>query len=280
MNIRNQTTLADTAWTSGIALHTGNRINCTLHPAEADQGIVFRRIDLPGKPTVAARLENVVDTRRATTIADGDARVHTVEHLLASLYALDIDNALIDMDGPEPPVADGSAAPFVELIKQAGSVELARPVETLTINKPLFVDMGATKLVALPADRLIVNCTVKFGCTPLDCQYLSLEITAEAFEQELAAARTFCPYEEIDQLIRANLICGGSLDNAVVIKGDTIISKEGLRFPDEFVRHKILDLIGDVSLLGRRILGQFIAIKPGHEANARLARLITEDQGG
>lgn len=279
VHTRNQNTLAGSAWTSGIALHTGNRVNCTIHPAEADTGIVFRRTDLDGRPTVRASLKNVVDTRRATTIAQGEARVHTVEHLLAALYAFEIDNALIEMDGPEPPVADGSAMPFVELIKQAGTKPLDAPVKTLKITRPHYIESGETKLVALPADRFIVTCTVKYNCTPLDCQYLSLDITADSFEQELALARTFCPYQEIDQLIRANLICGGSLDNAVVIKGDTIISKEGLRYPDEFVRHKILDLVGDFSLLEQRIAGQIIAVKPGHEANAKLAELLTADQG-
>ncbi len=267
-----QHTVARSGCLSGIALHTGNRINLTIHPAPVDSGIVFCRTDLPGCPSVRAGLDNVVETRRATTIADGDAMVYTVEHLLAVFYAFDIDNVRVDMTGPEPPIGDGSAASFVELVEQAGRVEQAGGRRVAEVTAPLYYAHGETRLVLLPGREYTVSCLVKYNCTPLDCQYLSLPIQWESFVSELARARTFCSYDEIASLIDANLICGGSLDNAIVMKDGVILSKEGLRYSDEFVRHKILDIIGDFALLGRRVRGELLAIKPGHGANIELAR--------
>ncbi len=258
---------------SGITLHTGSRVTLSIHPAEADSGIVFRRADLPGKPRVKAVLDNVIETRRATTIADGEAMVYTVEHLLAVFYAFEIDNAIVDMSGPEPPIGDGSAAPFLELVEQAGKSPLGKSITCpVRVNQPVFYQNNETKLVLLPADEFRISCLVKYNTTPLDCQYLSIPVQQMNFTSEIARARTFCSYPEIASLIDANLIRGGSLDNAVVMKDGVILSKEGLRYPDEFARHKILDIIGDFALLGRRIQGEILAIKPGHEANIELAR--------
>ncbi len=272
-----QHTVARSACLSGITLHTGSRVGLTVRPAPVDSGIVFCRTDLPEQPRVAACLANVVETRRATTIADGSAVVYTVEHLLAVLYAFGIDNVLVEMSGPEPPIGDGSATPFVELLDEAGAVEQDGSRKGLRIETPVCYEKGESCLVFLPGEGYRISCTVKYNCTPLDCQYLSLPVGRETFLAEIAAARTFCSYPEIEGLINANLICGGSLDNAIVIKDGVILSKEGLRFPDEFVRHKILDAIGDFSLLGARLQGRLLAVKPGHEANIELARLLSDN---
>ena len=204
--------------------------------------------------------------------ASGDARAHTVEHVLAALYAGGIDNARLDMDGPEPPIADGSSAPYVTLLRQAGIVEQALPRRYLRIRRPQFIEQGGSKLVIVPDDAYRVSCTVKYGVSLLDTQYLSLAVTADSFAAELSQARTFCLYEEIAALMSRNLIRGGSLDNAVVLKDGAILSSNGLRYPDEFVRHKMLDIVGDLSLVGRRLLGQVIAVKPGHPLNVTMAQ--------
>ncbi len=271
-----QTTLRRPAAISGIALHTGNRVSLTLQPAPADTGIRFRRTDLPRKPAVTARVENVVDVQRGTTIADGDALVHTVEHLLAALYARGVTNAIVDMAGPEPPVGDGSSTPFLEMIDHAGVRNLDAPAPELAVERPLYLEDGGTRLVAVPDPEFRISCTVKYGSSALYCQYLSIPITAETFTRELSRARTFCLYEEIEALMKANLIVGGSLDNSVIIKGNAVLSKEGLRYPDEFVRHKMLDIVGDLSLVGARLRAHVIAVKPGHPSNVALARMIRE----
>ena len=273
-----QTTLKGHATVSGIALHTGRRVNLTMRPAGPDSGVRFRRVDLPDQPELRALIQNVIDTRRATTIAEGDAKVHTTEHILASFNALGVDNVTVDMTGPEPPILDGSAKPFVEMIQAAGLIEQEAPRSWIDIKEAVYLEAGETRMVILPDKAFRISCTVKYNATPMDCQYLSLELTAESFAGQLCEARTFCLYHEIEPLMAANLICGGSLDNAVVIKGDAILSKEGLRYPDEFVRHKTLDIVGDLYLLGQRLHGHVIAIKPGHPANVALARKISEQR--
>jgi UDP-3-O-acyl N-acetylglucosamine deacetylase len=247
-------------------------------PAPVDSGVRFRRADLPGKPEIRATVANVVDTRRRTMIADGKAEVHTVEHLLAAANALGLDNLMVEMTGAEPPVGDGSATPFVSLLTAAGAISQNAPRRFLEVKTPLYVEAGETRLVIVPDTRFRISCVVKYNSTPLDCQYLSLEINEETFVRELAQARTFCLFHEIEALIKGNLICGGSLDNAVVIKGEAILSKDGLRYPDEFVRHKIMDMVGDLFLLGCRIRGHVIAVKPGHPTNVELARRIACQQ--
>jgi UDP-3-O-[3-hydroxymyristoyl] N-acetylglucosamine deacetylase/3-hydroxyacyl-[acyl-carrier-protein] dehydratase len=274
-----QTTLRTTAGISGIALHTGSRVNLTLHPAPAGSGIRFRRVDLPGRPEVQATIDQVVSTQMATTIADGDAKVHTVEHVLAALSGMGIDNALVEMGGPEPPIVDGSARPFVDLITSAGIREQSAARTYVEVPAPVFIEANDSRLVLLPDACLRICCTVKYGATPLDCQYLSVAITPETFAHELCDARTFCLYEWIEPLIAANLIGGASLDNAVVIKGGAIFSKDGLRYPDELVRHKVLDIVGDLSLLGCRLRGQLIAIKPGHTIDVALVRRLKHGAG-
>lgn len=276
-----QTTLKRPVSVSGIALHTGERIHMRVLPADADQGIVFCRTDLPDQPKVRASLEHVTDTRRATTICDRRTQVHTTEHLLAALFALGVDNAEIQMDGAEPPVADGSAAEFTEALREAEKREQDAERKMLKIVDPVVFESGESILIGLPQDgEFRVSCTVRYNQSPLDCQYLSLSVTSETFSEELAHARTFCMYEEIEALMTADLIRGGSLDNAVVLKGDIVLSREGLRYDDEFVRHKILDLIGDLSLVGRRIEGHIVAVKPGHPSNIEFARRLVKAENG
>ena len=269
-----QRTLKGAASFSGIALHTGNRVKLTVLPAPAGSGVRFRRVDLPGRPEIPALAGEVVDTRRGTTLGRGEAQAHTVEHLLAAINALGLDNVTVEMSGPEPPIGDGSARPFLDLLRAAGAVEQGALREFFTVREPLWYEAGETRLVILPAPGFRISCTVKYDVTPLDCQYLSLDVTEESFCRELADARTFCLFHEIEYLMKNNLIRGGSLDNAVVIRQDAIFSKDGLRYPDEFVRHKMLDIVGDFFLLGRRLRGHVIAIKPGHPANVAAARRL------
>ena len=274
-----QNTVCRAVTTSGIALHTGNRVTLTLQPAPVDSGVRFKRVDLPGMPEVRALVQNVVGTQRGTTISQGDAKVHTVEHVLATLNAMGIDNVMIEMSGPEPPIMDGSSKPFVEMLERAGTQEQDAARQFLEVKDKIFLEFGETKVMIVPDPEFRISCTVKYGATPLDCQYLSLSVTAASFVNELCEARTFCLYQEIEPLMALNLIGGGSLDNAVVIKDDLILSKEGLRYPDELVRHKMLDIVGDLYLLGRRLRGHVIAIKPGHSSNVALAREINTLMG-
>jgi len=259
---------------SGIALHTGVRAHLTLRPAPAGAGIVVRRVDLPGQPEIPAHASRVIDVQRATTIAVGDAKVHTVEHVLAALYGCGVDNAVIEMDSAEPPVVDGSSAPFVALIEAAGIVVQDLPRRIYRVPRPVMVEAGGTTLVIWPDDQYRISCTVQYGVNSMDTQYATVTMGDGVFARELSAARTFCRYDEIEPLMIAGLIRGGSLDNAVILKDDAIICKDGLRFPDEQVRHKMLDIVGDLSLVGCRLLGHVIAIRPGHPTNVALAQAI------
>ena len=271
-----QNTIKTAAKVSGIALHTGVRANLKILPAPPDSGIIFRRTDMPGAPEVKANACNVIDVRRATTIASrtSGAFVVTVEHIMASLHASGIDNAYVEMDGPEPPIADGSAGPYFKMIREAGIREQNAPAQIWTAKAPLYVENGATTMVVLPSDVFRITCTVAFGETALDTQFHSLEITPESFEKELGPCRTFAAYRDLAQLIAAGLAKGGSLDNAVILHEGAIISNNGLRFPNELVRHKIMDMIGDLFLTGKRVRAHVIAIKPGHPTNVQLAKTM------
>ncbi len=259
---------------SGIALHTGIRAHLTLRPAPPGTGIVFQRTDLPGAPSVRAVADHVVDVRRGTTIACGEARVHTVEHVLSALHALEIDNVAVGMDGMEPPVLDGSAEPYVRLIEQAGIQPQDAVPQAWRASAPIIIEEGESKLVLTPDERFRITYIIAFGATPLDAQFFAGEITAESFRRGIAGARTFCLYRELEMMIAHGLVKGGSLDNAVVIHDGAIISKDGQRWENELVRHKVLDLIGDLYLVGSRIRGHIIAVKSGHPTNIALARAM------
>ncbi len=259
---------------SGVGLHSGSDVTLTLLPAPVNSGIRFRRVDLEGKPEIEARVENVVENNRSTTLAKGNTRIHTVEHVLATLAGYGIDNAIVELDANEPPIADGSAREYCRLIQEAGIVPQDARREPYEVSTPLELQMGDTLMTLFP------NNTFKLTCTSADkhgrfTQFYSLELTPQTWERELAPARTFCFYEEIEYLIKNGLIRGGSLENAVVIRDDAVLTTEPLRYPEEFVRHKMLDIIGDLSLLGRPIHGHLVAVKPSHAANCELVRRIS-----
>ena len=269
-----QKTLAASAQLSGIALHTGARVTLRMTPAPADTGIVFRRIDLPGKPEVRAIASNVAKTDHGTTIAAGQAMAFTVEHIMAALHAHGIDNCAVEMNGMEPPIADGSALPYFNAIAEAGIVEQDAEAKFFTPSSTIWLDGGETKLVMAPSDKLEISCVTSFAGCPVDPQYFSLTVTPESFLQELAPARTFVRYNELKFLIDKGLVKGGSLDAAAIIHEGAIICKEKLQYPNEIVRHKIMDLVGDTYLCGRRVKAKIIAIKPGHTRNVELARMM------
>jgi UDP-3-O-[3-hydroxymyristoyl] N-acetylglucosamine deacetylase/3-hydroxyacyl-[acyl-carrier-protein] dehydratase len=273
-----QHTVGKTAGFSGTSLHTGEKVSIKLHPAPVDHGIKFKRKDLQDEPTIDAKIENLKMVERATTIGEGSVRVHTVEHVLAALSAMGVDNAIVEMDANEPPIGDGSAQPYVDVIKRAGVTPQDAPRSFFDVRDTMHVESktGAL-LVLLPDETFRVSCT-QAGPNNRFAQYLSMEITPAIFEREIAPARTFVFYEDVQPLMEKNLIKGGSLENAIVVRGEAVLSKEPLRFADEFVRHKILDIIGDLALVGRPIRGHVVAVKPGHAANAELARAVAREQ--
>ena len=271
-----QHTLAKSAGFSGTSLHTGEKVTLKLQPAPVDHGIKFKRKDLTDEPTIDANIANLKTVERATTIGEGAVRVHTVEHVLSALSAMGVDNAIIEMTANEPPIGDGSAAPYVEVIKKAGTAAQEAPRRFFDVREPIHVESkSGSLLVLLPDDKFRVSCT-QAGPDNRFTQFFSAEISPALYEREIAPARTFVFYEEVAPLMEKNLIKGGSLENAFVVRGDAVLSKEPLRFADEFARHKILDIIGDLALIGTRIRGHIIAVKPGHAVNAELARAIVK----
>ena len=268
-----QRTLAREVSIQGSALHTGEAVTLTMKPAPADHGIVFKRTDLNGSPEIKPRIDLVGDLVRATTIQSGHAKIHTVEHVLSALSGCGVDNVLIEMNASEPPIMDGSAKPFVNMILQGEPIEQAAEREYFTLDAAVSVTKGDSSIIALPCDELKISCTSADN-RGIHTQHLSLTIDPDVFMTQVAAARTFTIYEDIEELLKLGKIKGGSLDCAVVIKGDKIISKEPLRFKDEFVRHKILDIIGDIVLLGMPVKAHIIATRPGHAINAELTKAL------
>ncbi len=269
----NQQTLNRPASFSGIGLHSGNRVNMTILPAPANSGVRFRRVDLADKPEIEARVENVTETNRSTTIAKGNVKVHTVEHVLAALAGFGIDNAIVELDSNEPPIGDGSSREFCKIIQTAGITPQAEKRNAFTPTEPIEMESGETMMTLFPDDNF------KITCTSADrrgrfTQFYSTEVNPKNWETELSHARTFCFFEEIEALIKNNLIKGGCLENAVVIRDDAVLTTEPLRYPEEFVRHKMLDIVGDLSLVGRPIHGHLMAVRPSHAANCEFAKLI------
>jgi len=246
----------------------------TILPAPSNSGIRFRRIDLEGNPEVEARVENVSETTRSTTLSKGNIKIHTVEHVMAAFAGIGVDNAVVELDANEPPIGDGSARPYCKMIQSVGVVPQVEKHEAYRITAPVDLQVGESLMSVFPHDRLKISCTSADKHARFT-QFYSVEISPETWERELAHARTFCFYEEIEFLIKNGLIRGGSLENAVVIRDDAVLTTEPLRYPDEFVRHKILDILGDLALLGRPLRGHVIAIKPSHTANCELARQIS-----
>ncbi len=272
----NQHTLAKSVSLSGSSLHTGEQVTLTLQPAPVGHGRVFRRTDLPDTPSVQAHIAHVKEVERRTTLVEGPATVHTVEHVLSALSGLGVDNCLIEMDASEPPICDGSSRPYVELIRKAGIVDQGQPRPVWEVTEPINLETKAGSLMTIVPDKEFrVSCT-NVGPENRFTQFTSITITPEVYEKEIAPARTFVYYEDVKPLMDKGLIKGGSLENALVVRGEQVLAKEALRFRDEFVRHKVLDIVGDLALFGRPIRGHVIAIKPGHGPNSELCRAIAK----
>jgi len=274
-----QRTLKQRASIQGVGLHSGAKVKVTLAPAPADSGIVFSRADLSPAVDIAAVAESVVDTTLNTSLGRDGVRIGTVEHLLAALAGCGIDNARIEVEGPEVPIADGSSAPFVQLIQRAGVHELRAARRFLQVKRPVVVTDGDKAARLLPARSFRVSYTIDFQHPLISDQSYALELCARSFQKEIATARTFGFKRDVEKLHRAGLARGGSLENAVVVDDFHILNPEGLRFPDEFVRHKILDAIGDLALLGMPVIGHFVAVKSGHGLNYQLVRRVLAEVG-
>lgn len=269
-----QHTLAGPATLEGTSLHTGQKVTLTLKPAPEGHGFKFRRIDLPDQPFINADVDKVQTVERATTLAEGSVKVHTVEHVISALTGMGVDNALIEMDANEPPIGDGSSRPFVEMIRKAGIVAQPSPRRVWEIRETIHQETADGTLITIVPCKTFKISVTNVGPDGRFTQYFSSEVTPEKYEKEIAPARTFVYYEDVKPLLEKGLIKGGSLESAVVIRGDEIMSKEPMRFNNEFARHKALDIIGDLMLSGVRIHGHVIAVKPGHGPNTKMAATL------
>jgi UDP-3-O-[3-hydroxymyristoyl] N-acetylglucosamine deacetylase len=271
-----QRTLRRTVYCAGIGLHSGHKVTLTLKPAPADTGIVFRRTDLGGLE-IPAHVSHVAGISYATVLARGNAKVETVEHLLSALVSQGIDNAYIELNQSEVPIMDGSAAPFVYLIREdAGIKKLSSPRRYLRVTRPLSLSHGDKQISLYPADELRVTYTINFDHPLLRHQTRTISLTEDSFIEDIAPARTFGFLKDVEALRQKGLALGGSLDNAIVL-GETGVLNNTLRFEDEFVRHKILDAVGDLALLGRPVLGHVVAHRAGHALHTTLAsQLLAE----
>lgn len=268
-----QRTIVEPVSFSGTGLHTGSLTTVTFKPAPPDHGIVFCRVDLPGKPAIPANIDNVVDVSRGTTIGINGAKVHTIEHAMAAMVGLGVDNLWIELDAEEIPNGDGSALPVMTTLLKAGIQDQDAEKQYLTVDRPVYYRQDDVTLSILPANEFRVSLTIAYDHVAIGTQYASFTITEDTFRNEIAPARTFCFLREVRMLQQNGLIRGGSLESAVVI-GDEAILNDDLRFPDEFVRHKILDLIGDLYLLGKPIRGHIVGVKCGHEKNVMFSKQI------
>jgi UDP-3-O-[3-hydroxymyristoyl] N-acetylglucosamine deacetylase len=267
-----QKTLKRESGCVGIGLHSGRKVKLTLRPAPADTGIVFKRLDR-GHCEIPATSEHIARLNHATCLSKDGSRIETVEHLLAALAALGVDNAIVELDAPEVPIMDGSAAPFIYLIHEAGIRSLARQRSYMKLTRPVAVESDGRQVAAYPSDSLRVSYTISFDHPLLRHQQRSFEIEEASFIEEIAPARTFGFLKDVEQMRQAGLALGGSLDNAVVLSEAGVLNNR-LRFSDEFVRHKILDILGDLSLLGRPLLAHIVAVRAGHNLHSQLVRQI------
>ncbi len=271
-----QRTLKNVIRATGVGLHTGKKVYLTLRPAAVNTGIIFRRVDLDVPVEILACPENVGDTKLNTTLIKDDVRISTIEHLLSALAGFGIDNAYIDVSAAEVPIMDGSAGPFVFLIQSAGIEEQNAPKQFIRINEVVRVDDGDKWALFKPFAGFKVGFTIQFdhpSFTKLNCQ-AEIDFSTTSFVKEVSRARTFGFMSEVELLRQNNLILGGSLDNAVVVDDYRVLNEDGLRYQDEFVKHKILDAIGDLYLLGHSLIGSFKGYKSGHELNNHLLRKL------
>jgi UDP-3-O-[3-hydroxymyristoyl] N-acetylglucosamine deacetylase len=274
-----QRTLKSLVSASGVGLHTGQKVRITLRPAPVDTGIVFRRVDLASPVDIPARAELVGDARLASTLIKGDVKVHTVEHLMSALGGLGVDNAYVDLDATELPIMDGSASPYVLLIQQAGIEEQGAPKKFLRVTRRVEVKDGDKWARLDPYDGYRLSFSIEFRHPVIErtTQAVTVDFAETSYLKEIARARTFGFMHEMEDLRDSGLALGGGLDNAVVLDEYRVLNSEGLRFADEFIRHKLLDAIGDLYLLGKPLLGAFSAHKSGHALNNRLVRAALAD---
>jgi UDP-3-O-[3-hydroxymyristoyl] N-acetylglucosamine deacetylase len=275
-----QRTLKNTIRATGVGLHTGKKVLMTLRPAPPDSGIVFRRSDLAESVDIPAHAENVGDTMLGTTLVKGDARVSTVEHLLSAFAGLGIDNAIVEVSAPEVPIMDGSAGPFVFLLQSAGIEEQRTPKHFVRIKKRIRVTEGDKWAQFDPFDGFKVNFEIEFNHPIFKrrAQRASMDFSTTSFLKEVSRARTFGFMRDLEMLRARNLALGGNLDNAIVLDDFRVLNEDGLRYEDEFVKHKILDAIGDLYLLGHSLIGEFSGYKSGHELNNKLLRTLLRDR--
>ncbi|MBW1788626.1 MAG: UDP-3-O-acyl-N-acetylglucosamine deacetylase [Deltaproteobacteria bacterium] len=269
-----QRTLKTGVECTGIGLHTGEKIHIHIKPAPCDTGICFMRTDKPGRPTIRAYMDNVSDTTLATTISSNGTRISTIEHLMAAFFGLGIDNAVVEIDGNEVPIMDGSSAPFVFLLKSGGIEEQTAPKRFIVIKRPFHVDDGNRSVAIYPCKELKITYMIDFQHPLLRNQEHELRFSGREFVRNICMARTFGFLKDVETLKANGLAKGGSLDNAVVIDDFNIINEGGLRFKDEFVRHKILDFIGDLSLFGSPVIGHFVVKRSGHFLNQYMLRQL------
>jgi len=273
-----QRTLSDEVGCTGIGLHSGQKVKINIRPAPTDTGIRFIRTDLDKRPMVKAHFKNVVDTTLATTIGFNGSKVSTIEHLMAAFFGLGIDNAIVELDGPEVPIMDGSAAPFVFLIKSAGISEQKNPKRFIVIKRPFKVNDGNRSVAIYPSKDLRISYMIDFEHPLLRNQRYELAFSGRDFAREISSARTFGFLKDVETLKENGFAKGGSLDNAIVVDDFRIINEDGLRFKDEFVRHKILDFIGDLSIIGSPVIGHFVVKKSGHFLNQHMLKKLIKSK--
>ena len=275
-----QRTLKNTIRATGVGLHTGDKVYLTLRPAEPNTGIRFRRVDLEEPVTIDATPENFGETTLSTTLVQNNIKISTIEHLLSAFAGLGIDNAIIDLSAAEVPIMDGSAGPFVFLLQSAGVEEQDSPKQYIRIKRPIRVEEDDKWAAFEPFNGFKVTFTIDFE-HPAFKDHLKtavMDFSSTTFVKEVSRARTFGFMKDIDMLRQNNLALGGSLDNAIVVDDDKILNEDGLRYADEFVKHKILDAIGDLYLLGHSLIGEFIGYKSGHGLNNMLLRALLKDR--
>ncbi len=271
-----QKTLKDSIEFSGIGLHTGCAVNAKIVPSGEDTGITFVRTDLSGAPAIKAEASSVLTTSYATSLGAKELSVSTVEHILAAFYCLGVDNAIVELDGPEVPILDGSSSGFIDMIESTGLAELCAPRKYIVIKRPIKVQENGKYVFLMPSEEteFTVDYSIDFSHPFMTRQNFSRLFSKEVFKNEVGRARTFGFLRDVETLRKNGLAKGGSLDNAIVIGEGEILNEGGLRYPDEFVRHKVLDMMGDISLLGAPIVGRIIAHRSGHSLNYKLIQQV------
>lgn len=274
---RCQRTISKKISISGVGLFLGEKVSMTFVPAEVGTGIVFKRVDLPEQPTVEACVKNLKATPRCTIIGVEDVTIQCVEHVLSALFSCKVDNLIIELDKPELPIFDGSAKFVIEMLQEVGVIEQNQIIDEYFLQKPIYVSSDEMSLIAIPSSKLKYSYTLSYPNHPLlDSQFHSFAFSEERYCQEIAPCRTFAPLNEVEDLIAKQMIKHTSLSTGIILDGDKAICAEGLRFSNEMARHKLLDLIGDLALVGRVVIAHFISIRSGHFINTVLARKLYE----